>query len=566
MTFSFGIFPLIGIVLAALLFAVYRLWLRMKCQPRFTQRYIKLALAVSLLVTFVHPVRIVQDEWQEVSASVSSYKKEQKAEQDTISRQFIELMQTDLAKQPKSDKDEFLPTRPTKQTHLLLLIYIIGIGCMMCYILVQLFWLLKVRLHNRLMERQDNVYIYESELSTPFSFGHSIFLPTKLDSDTQPFVLLHERSHLRHHHFLWLCLMEILIALQWFNPFAWLLLNELKLQQEMEVDADLMQNGVDREAYQMSLLRVCSNSGRLVLMQTAFGASPLKYRILFMNRSISKRRSLVRIAAAAVLLVAFVGTSFALSYHTTKERNPLDGCWTMDWIRNTNDKFENVPPLYNNLFYGNGLQMNFSWFSRYGGVNMRFNFSGEQMPYRNGVLYNAAGDTLHFNLLNENTHQMQWRIAPNQTTLVSGPDITEQWHRVLPDKDVIRLLRALYTSAEAHSTPISGVWQATDDSVEYQTNYFVVSTNLFFRFTYYNSDQDKYLRRGAGGWCGDFRYIDTNTIFLSDRNASVVWKDKNHIEVTHQRDNGTVDTYSYRRVKSLPDDFILLLTAAIQKE
>ncbi len=564
MTFSFGIFPLIGIALAALLFAVYRLWLRMKCQPRFTQRYIKLALAASLLVTFVHPVRIVQDEWQEVPASVSSYKKEQKAEQDTISRQFIELMQTDLAKQPKSDKDEFLPTRPTKQTHLLLLIYIIGIGCMMCYILVQLIWLLKVRLHNRLMERQDNVCIYESELSTPFSFGHSIFLPTTLDSDIQPFVLLHERSHLRHHHFLWLCLMEILIALQWFNPFAWLLLNELKLQQEMEVDADLMQNGVDREAYQMSLLRVCSNSGRWVLMQTAFGASPLKYRILFMNHSVSKQASRNRIFAAVLSLLLLVGTSIVLSCKTEKEKSPLDGCWKSDWIRNSDDKYEHVVSLYNNKFWGNNMMINFSWFDRYKEVNMRYNFSGEQQIYSNGKLHTAKGDTLRITWLDDDNVQEEWDRDPDQVELVDGATITEQRHRVKPDKGAMRILRAMYTAGEDHRYKISGVWQCDNDTTPNINHYFVVNGDIFFTMSWHYSDK-KYLRRGAGGWSGDFRWVSENAIFLSDRTATVKWKDNDHITIYTPREEYD-DIVSYHRIRALPEDLHLLLTAVFPEE
>lgn len=568
MNLSFGIFPVISIALAAVLYAVYYLWLRMKCQPRFTQCFILLALLATMLITFVHPVRVVPDEREVeyVPVSVSVASKAQQAIPQPVSEQLTTLMHTNLTKHPKTEYVAVTYSHSTSRVNILFLIYIIGVGGVVCYILLQLAWALRMRLSNKLSDRQDNVNIYDSGNSIPFSFGHNVFLPSELKGDMRRYVLLHERSHVRHRHFLWLCLAEVFVAILWFNPLAWLLLKELKLQQEMEVDAELMRGGVDRESYQMSLLRVCSNSGRWVLMQTAFGESPLKYRILFMNRRIYERPAWIRGVVAAVLLAGFFGSALALSFRTEKERNPLNGCWTMDWIRNTNDKYEHVPPLTSNLFYGNDMQINFSWFSRYGGVNMHFNFSGEQMPFRNGVLFNAANDTLHFTFLDANTHQMQWHKQPNQTTLVDGPDITEQWHRVVPEQSVVRLLHALYTSADAHDNCISGVWQATDDVIDTRINYFVVNGDLHFRFTLFAGDRGKYLRYGAGGWCGDFRYIDANTIFLSDRNASVSWQDSDHISVTHRRDNGTSDTFYYQRVNTLPDDFLLLLTAAFPKE
>jgi len=563
MTISFGIFPIVGIVLAAVLYVVHRLWLRMKCSPRSTQRFIKLAVAASLLVTFVHPVRVVPNETRK-SVHATSVSTRHAVEPQSVGAQITDLMQTNLTSEVKTNDVASYQSMPEEHTNIVLLIYIIGVGVVLSYILFQLGWMLRVRLHNRLIECKDNVCIYESTLATPFSFGRNIFLPTSLDQDMKQYVLLHEHSHLHHKHFLWLCLMELIIAVQWFNPFVWMLLNELKLHQEMEVDSELMKEGIDREAYQMSLLRVCSNSGRWVLMQTAFGASPLKYRILFMNSSIGRRTSVLRIAAAAVLLLAFVGTSFALSFRTEHEKNPLDGCWTMDWIRNTNDKNELVPSLTHNLFYGNGMQMNFSWFSRYG-VNMRFNFSGEQMPYHDGVLYNAVGDSLHFNMIDDDTHQMQWHKAPNQTTLVSGPDITEQWHRVKPDRATTRILRAMYTAGEDHSHRICGVWQVDHDTIPNINHYFVVNGDIYFTLSYHYADQDKCLRRGAGGWSGEFRWISESTIFLTDRNATVEWRDDNHITINTPRTEYK-DIVSYHRIKSLPEDFHKILTAAFPQE
>lgn len=563
MTLSFGIFPIIGIVLAAVLFAIHRLWLRMKCSPHFTQRYIKLSLVASMLVTFVHPARIVPNEIQ-ATAHTTSVRTQQMGESQAVGSQITEFMQTNLTTETKNHGVALQQDMPEGHTHLVLIIYIIGVAGVMCYILFQLGWLLRVRLHNKLIERKDNVSIYESEISVPFSFGHNIFLPTSLGQDMKSYVLLHEHSHLRHHHFWWLCLMEVIIAIQWFNPFVWMLLNELKLQQEMEVDAELMQSGVDREAYQMSLLHVCSNSGRWVLMQTAFGASPLKYRILFMNSRVSKQTSRKRTFAAILLLLLSVGTSVVISCRTEKEKSPLDGCWKTDWIRNSDDKYEHVVSLYNNKFWGNNMMINFSWFSRYKEVNMRYNFSGEQQIYSNGKLHTFKGDTLRITWLDDDNVQEEWDREPDQVELVDGATITEQRHRVEPDKGAMRVLRAMYTAGEDHRHKISGVWQWDNDTIPNIDHYFVVNRDIFFTMSWYYSDK-KYLRRGAGGWSGDFRWISENAIFLSDRTATVKWKDNDHITIYTPREEYD-DIVSYHRIKALPEDLHLLLTAAFPEE
>lgn len=571
MTITFGIYPFIGIALAALLYAIHRFILRMKCSARFNQRFIIVAIIATLVVTLVHPIHIVRP----VTAHPVHLSKTDAFNQNDLnlcdgqtvvsepkSNQFTELMQTSLTKPALTGYNSI--SSQQENVNIIVLIYIIGIGIMVCYIISQLVWLLKMRLSNKLVERKDGICIYNTNFNTPFSFGKNIFLPASLEKDMRQYVLMHECSHVHNHHFLHLFLTEVMVAVQWFNPFAWVLLNELKLQQEMEVDTELMQNGVDREAYQISLLRLCSNSGRWVLMQTAFGTSSLKWRILFMNRQIHKRTSRKRMIAATISFLLLVSTSLVMSCRTEKEKSPLDGCWRTDWIRNSDDKFEHVVSLYNNKFWGNNMMINFSWFERYKEVNMRYNFSGEQQIYSNGKLHTAKGDTLRITWLDDDNVQEEWNRDPDQVELVDGAKITEQRHRVKPDKGAMRILRAMYTAGEDRSHRICGVWQWDNDTTPDIDHYFVVNGDIFFTMSWYYSDK-KYLRRGAGGWSGDFRWISENAIFLSDRTAAVKWKDNDHITIYTPREEYE-DIVSYHRIKSLPEDLHLLLTAAFPQE
>ncbi|MBQ8128347.1 MAG: hypothetical protein IJ176_08125 [Prevotella sp.] len=109
------------------------------------------------------------------------------------------------------------------------LIYIIGVVAVLLWMLAQLLYLHAYR------RRQTGVGegIYLTDDAQPFSFGRSIFLPRRLPDDIERYVLLHERSHLSHRHFAKLCALQALVALCWWNPFAWLFLGEMRLGQEL---------------------------------------------------------------------------------------------------------------------------------------------------------------------------------------------------------------------------------------------------------------------------------------------------------------------------------------------
>ena len=182
-----------------------------------------------------------------------------------------------------------------------------------------------------------------------------MFIPNELEGHLREDVLVHEREHLRHRHYAKLCMMQLLQSFGWFNPFVWLFASEQKLQQEMEVDCAVINSGRNREQYQMNLLRICLHGNRWVQIMPAFGSSVIKQRVLFMNRWKPTRHASFRLVAAVLAsLLVFGGTAYAV-HKTTKEQSPFDGCWTMDWTRDSNSLIENVPSLAGNMFYGNDV-------------------------------------------------------------------------------------------------------------------------------------------------------------------------------------------------------------------
>ena len=447
-----------------------------------------------------------------------------------------------------------------KATNMMTYIYFAGLCVMLIYLMTQIFWLVRIRQRSTHMEMEDGVRVYDTDVPVPFSFGNSIFIPAGMEKDVREDVFLHESKHLSHRHYRKLCLMQLMLTIGWFNPFVWLFTNEHKLQQEMEVDQDVMDSGRNRELYQMNLLKMCLKNNSWVQIMPAFGSSVIKKRILFMNNWKPSKTATLRISVAFLILLLMLGTTAFVTFRTKVDKCPIDGVWTTEWIRNTDQKEELVPGLAGNAFYGNDMMMNFTWFSRYNGVNMRFNFSGEPQVWQDGNIYDYKGDKMDIKLMDDGMKfRKRFKRTPKMTNLVDGSDVTEQWRRVEPDKDVLRILHALYTAGQDKSRNVYGIWQENIDTVQYLSNYFVANKDIYARFTIWQ-EPDSYWC-SAGGWCGDFRILADDRVFMSDRTSTVVWHDKDSMTLIIPRDSGILEPHIYYRSK-LPDRFLRCLTAA----
>lgn len=89
-------------------------------------------------------------------------------------------------------------------------------------------------------------------------------------------VLAHECAHIARHDPLWQAAGEIFLALQWFNPLAWILLRSLRMAGERAADDAVLGMEKDAPAY-AELLVNCSRrwtSGRRIAAVTSFMARP----------------------------------------------------------------------------------------------------------------------------------------------------------------------------------------------------------------------------------------------------------------------------------------------------
>lgn len=129
---------------------------------------------------------------------------------------------------------------------------------------------------------------FTKEKGSPFSFFHWIFINKNLlNEPCLHEVLLHERTHVRQWHSLDVLLGEVACILCWFNPFAWILRREVRVNLEFLADQSVVDKGHDARTYQYHLLAL-TYQGSVATLSNNFNVLPLKQRIKMMNKQRSK--------------------------------------------------------------------------------------------------------------------------------------------------------------------------------------------------------------------------------------------------------------------------------------
>ena len=197
-----------------------------------------------------------------------------------------------------------------------MLLYIVGAVLMLC----KTFWSIgKVVLLIRRSEQHpltDGVIVCVTGNTalTPFSWMHYIVM-NRSDYDLQDAAILaHERGHIRMHHSYDVVLVDILTALQWFNPAMWMLRADLRAIHEYEADAAVLSQGINARQYQYLLITKSTGIGGYSIAN-GISHSTLKNRITMMLHKKSQASRLLKLLA----LLPIVGTALALNAETVTD-------------------------------------------------------------------------------------------------------------------------------------------------------------------------------------------------------------------------------------------------------
>ena len=159
---------------------------------------------------------------------------------------------------------------------------------------------------------------------TPFSFGPWIFLhPDGMDEQTLREVLIHEQAHVRGWHTLDILFSQLVCIVFWWNPAAWVMRREVRLNLEFIADAAVIGHQKDKREYQYRLLGF-STYKNVATIANNFNVLPLKRRITMMNLKRTSRMGMAKYAlfvpVAAALLFACNLDSLARSIAETVKK------------------------------------------------------------------------------------------------------------------------------------------------------------------------------------------------------------------------------------------------------
>ncbi len=193
---------------------------------------------------------------------------------------------------------------------IVVLLFYVGVAFMAVRLIAQFISLYRV--HQRSTPgtfRNLNVRILDGEVS-PFSFWQTVYVNPAIHSVNElDTILAHEQVHVKEWHTLDIILAEISVVLYWFNPGVWLMKRAIKENIEFITDARIVKRGVDKKAYQYSLLGV-GNLQSTVALVNHFNLSDLKKRIKMMN---SKRSSPRKLVIYALILPVLLVTTLAFT-------------------------------------------------------------------------------------------------------------------------------------------------------------------------------------------------------------------------------------------------------------
>lgn len=183
------------------------------------------------------------------------------------------------------------------------------VGTRLC---IRLLSLWRIHLHSQ--KAIWKTYWYQHVLFpiVPFSFLNKIYLHKEQHQESELYdIFEHEGIHVKGLHSVDILMFEILLIVCWYNPFVWLMRRAVRQNLEYLTDQQVLDKGMDRQAYQYSLLQV-SKQGASLGLSNQFNFKFLKKRIMMMNK---KKSSKLELSKYAFLLpiVIFSAGAFTIS-------------------------------------------------------------------------------------------------------------------------------------------------------------------------------------------------------------------------------------------------------------
>ena len=188
---------------------------------------------------------------------------------------------------------------------------------------------------------------------SPFSWMHTVVLPRAEWQSQSASVLAHEEAHVRHRHSYDILVVEVLTALQWFNPVVWYLRQDLRTLHEYEADASVLSRGFNESQYIHLLMQKATGIQACALVN-GINTHRTKKRIFMMLKQRTKNYAWLK----ALYIVPVVLTSLAMTAKTVVDYHSADDSAVRIYNEKTNGRGDSYQIRYQPgvKFFRNGKE------------------------------------------------------------------------------------------------------------------------------------------------------------------------------------------------------------------
>jgi len=151
----------------------------------------------------------------------------------------------------------------------------------------------------------DGIYYCAFDGTAPFSFFNYLAINKELFNDNElQQIIAHENVHIRQWHSIDILFAELVHAILWINPLLLYLKRGIKLNHEYIADAEVINSGVDKKGYQLSILHSSLKLNQVNQLTSLYSSSKIKLRIKMMNLKKSPNANAYKYAFVLLLVAA----------------------------------------------------------------------------------------------------------------------------------------------------------------------------------------------------------------------------------------------------------------------
>ena len=192
-----------------------------------------------------------------------------------------------------------------------ILIWIFIFGALIVTIRTVITWIrIVLVIHSGEKIKKDGftVVVIDNDKIAPFSWMRNVVICRNDLYNNYAAVIEHELEHIRSLHWIDLLIAQALCIINWFNPAAWLMRDELMLVHEYQADMAVIDNGHNPQEYQMLLIKKAVGR-RFPSLANSINHSKLKKRITMMYKSKSGAGSKLKALALVPMVALALGVA-----------------------------------------------------------------------------------------------------------------------------------------------------------------------------------------------------------------------------------------------------------------